>query len=197
MTLLMGLANDENRFLLNTSNKSEIATGYATLYGDAAGALAILGDLTKRQVYLVAKYINRDGEIIPQRVIDRPPTAELRENQTDQDTLPPYDVLDSMVEEVVDKGHSPAELVALGFPEKWVKVFFPDSIRRAEYSEGNFRPCCAFPRGLLAWEDECRLRRCFLSLAASREAIKKHIIIVSPFFTLTPFFSLNFPISSL
>jgi len=95
MTVLMALANEENRLLLNTSNKSEISTGYATMYGDSAGALAVLGDLTKQQVYAVARLFPE----IPARVLDRPPTAELRENQTDQDTLPAYDDLDRWVNE--------------------------------------------------------------------------------------------------
>lgn len=99
MTVLMALANEENRLLLNTSNKSEISTGYATLYGDSAGALAVLGDLTKRQVYAVARLFPE----IPARVLERPPTAELRENQTDQDTLPAYDDLDRWVDKrIVD-----------------------------------------------------------------------------------------------
>ena len=87
MTLLMAMANEEQRLLLNTSNKSEIATGYSTLYGDSSGALSVSGDLTKRQVYALARSINRSRKIIPTRVLERPPTAELRENQTDQDTL--------------------------------------------------------------------------------------------------------------
>ncbi len=101
MTLLMALANEQDRLLLNTSNKSEIACGYATLYGDSAGALAVLGDLTKGQVYALARHVNRAGEIIPARVLTRPPTAELRDNQTDQDTLPPYDVLDKQVNDAI------------------------------------------------------------------------------------------------
>lgn len=97
MTLLMAISNEEGHLLLNTSNKSEIFAGYATLYGDTAGALAVLGDLTKQQVYELAKTLNMQKEVIPERVITRAPSAELRENQTDQDTLPPYDILDGLV----------------------------------------------------------------------------------------------------
>lgn len=97
MTLLMAIANEEGHLVLNTSNKSEIFAGYATLYGDTAGALAVLGDLTKQQVYELAKTLNIQKEVIPRRVITRAPSAELRENQTDQDTLPPYDILDGLV----------------------------------------------------------------------------------------------------
>jgi NAD+ synthase (glutamine-hydrolysing) len=103
MTLLMALANEEGHLLLNTSNKSEIMAGYSTLYGDTAGALAVLGDLTKHQVYALAQAFNQGTEVIPERVILRPPSAELRENQTDQDTLPPYDQLDFVVEQHLEE----------------------------------------------------------------------------------------------
>lgn len=100
---LMAYANKENSMLLTTSNKSEYASGYSTLYGDMCGGLAPLGDLTKEQVYALARYYNQQGEIIPQQIIDRPPTAELRPNQKDQDTLPPYDELDRTVINLVEK----------------------------------------------------------------------------------------------
>lgn len=103
MTLLMALANESGHLLLNTSNKSEITAGYATQYGDTAGAIAVLGDLSKRQVYALARQLNSKKEVIPERVITRAPSAELRENQTDQDTLPPYDVLDFIVREHIEK----------------------------------------------------------------------------------------------
>ena len=99
----MGLANEAGHLLLNTSNKSEIAMGYATQYGDTAGAIAVLGDLTKHQVYSLAQEINLGTEVIPHRVITRPPSAELRENQKDQDTLPPYDILDKIVESHIEQ----------------------------------------------------------------------------------------------
>ncbi|MBM4316928.1 MAG: NAD+ synthase [Deltaproteobacteria bacterium] len=103
MALLMALANESGHLLLNTSNKSEILSGYATLYGDTAGAISVLGDLTKQQVYALADEFNSEKEIIPRRIITRAPSAELRENQTDQDTLPPYEILDFLVQEHVEQ----------------------------------------------------------------------------------------------
>ena len=100
--LLMGIANRDNSMLLSTSNKSEVATGYSTLYGDMCGGLAPLGDLLKEEVYALSRYVNRDREIIPVAIIDRAPSAELRPNQKDQDTLPPYPVLDRAVESLVE-----------------------------------------------------------------------------------------------
>ncbi|WP_413289412.1 NAD+ synthase [Bdellovibrio sp. HCB337] len=100
--ILMAYSNKENSLLLTTSNKSEYAAGYSTLYGDMCGGLAPLGDLTKKQVYDLAKLYNEQSEVIPREIIDRPPSAELRPNQKDQDTLPPYDVLDAAVENIVE-----------------------------------------------------------------------------------------------
>lgn len=100
---LMAVSNAENSLLLTTSNKSELASGYSTLYGDMCGGLAPIGDLTKEAVYRLADYYNQQGELIPQRVIDRPPTAELKPNQKDQDSLPPYDDLDASVIRIVEK----------------------------------------------------------------------------------------------
>ena len=94
-----------------TGNKSEIATGYCTLYGDMCGGLAPLGDLPKEMVYRLARWINRDTEIIPADVLTKPPSAELRPNQTDQDTLPPYDVLDRILQQHVEE-HKNAETIA-------------------------------------------------------------------------------------
>ncbi|MFH1196316.1 MAG: NAD+ synthase [bacterium] len=94
---LMALSNKFNYLLCTTGNKSEIAVGYATLYGDMCGALAVIGDIYKTQVYQIANYINRNQEIIPREIIDKAPSAELRYNQTDQDTLPPYDTLDEIL----------------------------------------------------------------------------------------------------
>lgn len=94
---LMALSNKHGYLLCTTGNKSEIATGYATLYGDMCGALAVIGDVYKTQIYKMAHYINKDEEIIPNEIIDKAPSAELRPNQTDQDSLPPYDLLDSIL----------------------------------------------------------------------------------------------------
>ncbi len=94
---LMAFANQFNYLLLNTGNKSELATGYCTLYGDMCGGLAVIGDVYKTDVYKIARFINRDEEIIPEEIITKPPSAELKPNQTDQDTLPPYDLLDKIL----------------------------------------------------------------------------------------------------
>lgn len=94
---LMAYANEFNYLLLNTGNKSELATGYCTLYGDMCGGLAVIGDVYKTDVYRIAKFINRDEEIIPKEIITKAPSAELRHDQTDQDTLPPYDLLDKIL----------------------------------------------------------------------------------------------------
>lgn len=100
---LMAYANKENSLLLTTGNKSEYATGYSTLYGDMCGGLAPIGDLTKRQVYELARLYNAQGEVIPELIITRPPTAELRPNQRDQDSLPSYDILDASVVNIIEK----------------------------------------------------------------------------------------------
>ena len=115
--LLMSLSNKFGALLLTTGNKSEMAMGYCTLYGDMSGGLAVIADLPKTLCYRLARYINRDREIIPERIITRPPSAELRPNQTDQDSLPPYEILDDILEaamvmnlgfdEIVAKGHDP------------------------------------------------------------------------------------------
>jgi len=112
--LLMALSNKFNCLLLSTGNKSEIAMGYCTLYGDMSGGLAVISDVPKTMCYRLAKYINRESEIIPERILSRPPSAELKPDQTDQDTLPPYDILDEILEAAVEKNLSFDEIVALG-----------------------------------------------------------------------------------
>jgi len=119
--ILMALSNKFGSLLLTTGNKSELAVGYCTLYGDMCGGLAVISDVPKTMVYRLAKWINRDKEIIPQASITKAPSAELRPNQTDQDSLPPYDVLDAVLEEYVVKGRAAAEIVALGHDEATVK----------------------------------------------------------------------------
>jgi NAD+ synthetase len=115
-TLLMALANKHRAIVLATGNKSEMAVGYATLYGDMAGGFAVLKDVTKTMVYRLCAYRNRLGRVIPERVMTRPPSAELREGQRDEDTLPPYDVLDPILEAYVERDHSAREIVAAGWP---------------------------------------------------------------------------------
>ncbi|MGE0559917.1 MAG: NAD+ synthase [Burkholderiales bacterium] len=113
-TLLMALSNKSGAIVLTTGNKSEMGTGYATLYGDMAGGFAVLKDLRKTLVYRVSEYRNTITPVIPRRVIERPPSAELRPDQKDQDSLPPYDVLDSIMEAYVEHYRSPREIVAMG-----------------------------------------------------------------------------------
>lgn len=119
-TLLMAVSNKFGHILLNTSNKSEAAVGYGTLYGDMAGSLSVIGDLYKTQAYELAQYINRDREIIPLNTIVKPPSAELRPDQKDSDSLPPYDVLDAILYLLIEKEKSGQEVIALGFEENLV-----------------------------------------------------------------------------
>jgi NAD+ synthetase len=115
-TLLMALSNKYRAIVLTTGNKSEMAVGYATLYGDMAGGFAVLKDIDKTLVYRLAHYRNSLGRVIPERIITRPPSAELRADQTDQDSLPSYDALDAILEAYVEDLLSPAEIVARGYP---------------------------------------------------------------------------------
>lgn len=118
---LMGLSNKFGALLLNTGNKSETAVGYCTLYGDMCGGLAVISDVPKTMVYRIARWLNREREIIPSATLIKPPSAELRPNQTDQDTLPPYEVLDAILEAYVVEGRTAAEIVAAGFDQSTVK----------------------------------------------------------------------------
>ncbi len=129
--LLMALSNKFNALLLTTGNKSEFAMGYCTLYGDLSGGLAVISDVPKTLCYRLARYINREREIIPQRVITRPPSAELKPDQTDQDTLPPYDILDDIMESSVEKNLSFEEIVARGHDPAVVR----DVLRRLAFNE--------------------------------------------------------------
>ena len=107
---LMAFANQFNYLLLNTGNKSELATGYCTLYGDMCGGLAVIGDVYKTEVYRLAKFINQKEEIIPNEIITKPPSAELRHNQTDQDTLPPYELLDQILKMYLEQNKEYEEI---------------------------------------------------------------------------------------
>jgi NAD+ synthetase len=119
--LLMALSNKFGSLLLTTGNKSELAVGYCTLYGDMNGGLAVISDVPKMMVYRLARWINREREIIPVASITKAPSAELRPNQTDQDSLPPYDVLDAILEAYVVQGKSAGEITAGGFDEAAVR----------------------------------------------------------------------------
>ncbi len=119
-TLLMAMSNKFGYILLNTTNKSEAAVGYGTLYGDMCGGLAVLGDVYKTQVYELARYINRKSEVIPENIITKAPSAELRPGQKDSDSLPEYDVLDKVLYQYIEQRQGPKELVAQGFDKALV-----------------------------------------------------------------------------
>ncbi len=129
--LMMALSNKFGSLLLTTGNKSEVAVGYCTLYGDMAGGLAVISDVFKTQVYALSRWINREREIIPINTIEKPPSAELRPGQVDQDSLPPYDVLDALLKGYVEEGLSRRDLIAQGFAEAVVN----DVARKVDLNE--------------------------------------------------------------
>ena len=137
---LMALSNKFGHLLLTTGNKSELAVGYCTLYGDMCGGLAVISDVPKMMIYRLARWLNRDREIIPAATIEKPPSAELRPNQRDQDTLPPYEILDPILEMLVEDGLSPDEIAARGFNEttvRWVvKRVAQNEYKRAQSVPG-------------------------------------------------------------
>ena len=120
-TLLMAISNKFGYIVLNTSNKSEAAVGYGTLYGDMNGGLSVLGDVYKTDVFALARYINRNGEIIPENIITKPPSAELRPDQKDSDSLPDYDILDKILYQYIELQQGPQEIIAAGFDEAIVR----------------------------------------------------------------------------
>ncbi|ADE55928.1 NAD+ synthase [Coraliomargarita akajimensis] len=129
--LLMAMSNKFGALLLTTGNKSEISVGYCTLYGDMCGGLAVISDLPKMKVYALARYINREREIIPVNTIDKPPSAELRPDQKDEDSLPPYPVLDGILRLYVEKGLSRTEIIAQGYDADIVN----DIVRKTDLNE--------------------------------------------------------------
>lgn len=129
--VMMALSNKFGSLLLTTGNKSEVAVGYCTLYGDMCGGLAVISDVFKTQVYALCRWINREREIIPHNTIEKPPSAELRPGQTDQDSLPPYDVLDAILKGYVEEGLSRRDLVAQGFAQEVVN----DVVRKVDLNE--------------------------------------------------------------
>ena len=135
----MALSNKFGSILLNTSNKSELSTGYGTLYGDMAGGLGVLGDLYKTQVYALAKYINRDKEIIPVNVLTKAPSAELRPDQKDSDSLPEYDVLDPILYQYIERRQGPKEIIAMGFEPALVQRILK-MVNTNEYKRNQFCP---------------------------------------------------------
>lgn len=137
--LVMALSNKFGSILLNTSNKSELATGYGTLYGDMAGGLSVLGDLYKMQVYALANYINRNKSIIPQNIIQKAPSAELRPGQKDADSLPEYDILDPILYQYIEQRKSPTELIAIGDDAQLVHRILK-LVNSSEYKRNQFCP---------------------------------------------------------
>jgi NAD+ synthetase len=139
-TLLMGLSNKFGAIVLTTGNKSEMSTGYATLYGDMAGGFAVLKDITKQHVYALSRYRNTVSDVIPERIITRPPSAELRPDQVDQDSLPPYEALDAILERYVEDDRSIAQIIAEGFNradvEKVVRLIHLNEYKRRQAPVG-------------------------------------------------------------
>jgi NAD+ synthase (glutamine-hydrolysing) len=137
--LLMALSNKLGHMLLSTGNKSEMAVGYATLYGDMAGGFAPLKDCSKTLVYALSRYRNRDGEVIPERVLTREPSAELAPDQKDSDSLPAYKVLDAVLEAFIEQDQSVDEITARGFDRPTV-VRILEMVKRAEYKRRQAPP---------------------------------------------------------
>jgi len=137
--LLMALSNKFGYILLNTSNKSELSTGYGTLYGDMAGGLSVLGDVYKMQVYALARYINREKEIIPANIIDKAPSAELRPNQKDSDSLPDYSILDRILYQYIERRQGPREIISQGFDTALVDRTLK-LVNTNEYKRNQFCP---------------------------------------------------------
>ena len=138
-TLVMALSNKFGSILLNTSNKSELATGYGTLYGDMAGGLGVLGDCYKMQVYALSKYVNRQKEIIPANIINKAPSAELRPGQKDSDSLPEYTLLDPLLYQYIERRQGPKELIALGHDRELVTRILR-LVNNNEYKRNQFCP---------------------------------------------------------
>ena len=139
-TLMMALSNKFSSLVLTTGNKSEMAVGYCTLYGDMAGALAVIGDLVKTRVYALSRWVNRNGEVIPEAILTKAPSAELRPDQKDTDSLPPYEVLDPILEAYVERYETTAQIVAAyGFPSAVVEHVV-HLVERTEYKRQQAAP---------------------------------------------------------
>ena len=134
-TILMAFSNKLGALVLSTGNKSELAVGYCTLYGDLSGGLAVISDIPKAMVYELANLINKDGEVIPSRILRKLPSAELKPDQLDQDDLPPYDILDSILKAYIEDNKSLEEIISMGFDHKIVKetIFRVDSNEYKRY----------------------------------------------------------------
>jgi NAD+ synthetase len=138
-TILMALSNKHGALVLSTGNKSEIAVGYCTLYGDMTGGLAVISDIPKTMVYELARYINRKKEIIPARIIAKAPSAELKPDQMDQDDLPPYDILDAILKEYIEELKGIQEIEQMGFDKRVVEEVI-SRVDRNEYKRHQAAP---------------------------------------------------------
>jgi NAD+ synthase (glutamine-hydrolysing) len=130
-TILMAISNKLRYLLLSTGNKSELAVGYCTLYGDMNGGLAVISDVPKTMVYRIARFINKEKEVIPERIIQKPPSAELKPDQFDQDDLPPYEILDDILKAYIEDNKAPKEIIEMGFEPSTVM----DIIKRVDQNE--------------------------------------------------------------
>jgi NAD+ synthase (glutamine-hydrolysing) len=137
--LLMAVSNKFGHLLLSTGNKSEMAVGYCTLYGDMNGGLAVIADVPKTRVYSICQWLNRDVEVIPSHIITKPPSAELKPGQVDQDSLPDYDTLDDILERLVQKQQSADDIVAAGHPAAVVENIIR-LVTRAEFKRRQAPP---------------------------------------------------------
>jgi NAD+ synthase (glutamine-hydrolysing) len=137
--IIMAISNKYGGMVVATGNKSEMAVGYATLYGDMAGGYAVLKDVFKTIVYRLARWRNRDGEVIPQEIIDKPPSAELREDQKDTDSLPEYDVLDEILRRYIELDMAPQTIVAEGF-DREIVLRVARMVDRNEYKRRQAAP---------------------------------------------------------
>ena len=137
--VLMAIANKFDAMLLSTGNRSEAAVGYSTLYGDMAGGLSVIGDLSKGMVYRVSRWLNQERPVIPDRVLEKPPSAELRPGQTDRDTLPPYEILDAILHRYIECSESPADIIAAGYPAETVYRVLR-MVRLAEFKRRQAAP---------------------------------------------------------
>ncbi|MGL5034020.1 MAG: NAD+ synthase, partial [Microcystaceae cyanobacterium] len=137
--LLMAIANKFNYLLLSTGNKSEMAVGYCTLYGDMNGGLAVIADLPKTRVFSLCHWLNREQEIIPHNVLIKPPSAELKPDQVDQDSLPPYDILDAILDRLIHQHQSARQIIAEGFETETVQQVFK-LVSRSEFKRKQAAP---------------------------------------------------------
>jgi NAD+ synthase (glutamine-hydrolysing) len=153
--ILMAISNKHGHILLNTTNKSEMAVGYGTLYGDLAGGLSVLADIYKTDIYLLADYINKDEEVIPMHSITKPPSAELRHNQKDSDSLPEYHILDPVLYMYIEKRLGPQRSLTWDMMKNWCDAFFASSIPA---NSNDTRPplLYAYLPKLLGLAEECR-----------------------------------------